>query len=84
MAATGADRARMRSAEAVAGPSVVTHARPFHAEHRMTWAKKDFYKYRRVLLPFTHRAAALRLDGRPEENPARVGLLMNVISFVAE
>lgn len=66
----------------------VTHARPFHAEHRMTWAKKEFYKYRRVLLPFTHRAAALRLDGRPMddtgENPGRVGLLMNVISFVAE
>lgn len=76
----GDDTAEMQAGLDVA----VLHARPFHAEHRMTWAKKDFYKYRRVLLPFTHRAAALRLDGRPEENPARVGLLMNVISFVPE
>jgi hypothetical protein len=76
----GDDTAQMQAGLDVAA----IHARPFHAEHRMTWAKKDFYKYRRVLLPFTHRAAALRLDGRPEENPARVGLLMNVISFVPE
>lgn len=76
----GDDTAQMQAGLDVA----VIHARPFHAEHRMTWAKKDFYKYRRVLLPFTHRAAALRLDGQREENPARVGLLMNVISFVPE
>lgn len=76
----GDDTAEMQAGLEVA----VIHARPFHAEHRMTWAKKDFYKYRRVLLPFTHRAAALRLDGQREENPARVGLLMNVISFVPE
>ncbi|WP_300299357.1 PAS domain-containing protein [Ferrovibrio sp.] len=85
----GDDTARMQAELDVA----VAHARPFHAEHRMTWAKKDFYKYRRILLPFTHRAAALRqaggLGGDPRvDDPAydsgRVGLLMNVISFVPE
>lgn len=76
----GDDTAQMQAGLDVAA----LHARPFHAEHRMTWAKKEFYKYRRVLLPFTHRAAALRLDGGPDDTPGRVGLLMNVISFVPE
>lgn len=59
--------------------------RPLWTEHRMSWADKPYYRYRRLMLPFTHRAAADRSDAPAQHHaPDRVALLFNVISFVGE
>jgi len=58
--------------------AVVTQRRPYHSHHQMTWADKPYYRYNRLMLPFTHHARHLAGD-----DPQRVGLLCNVISFVA-
>lgn len=66
----------------------ILHGCPFHAAHRMTWADRPYYRYYRLLLPFTHRAAAT-----PDSAPASLAaghelrrpvLLMSIISFVPE
>lgn len=59
--------------------AVVHEGRPMHSLHRMSWARKDFYRYRRLMLPFTHHAHFL-----PGDDPQRVALLFNVISFLPE
>jgi hypothetical protein len=65
--------------------TVVRLRRPLCTEHRMSWADKPFYKYLRLMLPFTHRAAAARSDTPALRNdPDRVALIFNVISFVGE
>lgn len=65
--------------------AVVRLRRPLCTEHRMSWADKPFYKYLRLMLPFTHRAAAGRSDTPALRNdPDRVALIFNVISFVGE
>jgi len=58
---------------------VIEAAQPLAAAHRMAWAGKDFYRYRRILLPFTHHA---RLQ--PGDDPDRVALLFNVVSFIPD
>lgn len=57
--------------------------RPLWTEHRMSWADKPYYRYLRLMLPFTHRAAADRSDVPGlRHDPDRVALLFNVISFI--
>jgi hypothetical protein len=59
--------------------------RPLWAEHRMSWADKPYYRYLRLMLPFTHRAAAGRSDTPAlRSDPDRVALIFNVISFIGE
>jgi hypothetical protein len=65
--------------------AVVRLRRPLCSEHRMSWADKPFYRYLRLMLPFTHRAAAGRSDNPALRNdPDRVALIFNVISFIGE
>ena len=65
--------------------AVVRLRRPLWTEHRMSWADKPFYRYLRLMLPFTHRAAAQRSDLPALHNdPERVALIFNVISFIGE
>lgn len=65
--------------------AVVRLRRPLWAEHRMSWADKPYYRYLRLMLPFTHRAAAQRTDTPAlRSDPDRVALLFNVISFIGE
>ena len=65
--------------------AVVRLRRPLWTEHRMSWADKPFYRYLRLMLPFTHRAAAGRSDQPALRNdPDRVALIFNVISFIGE
>jgi hypothetical protein len=59
--------------------------RPLWTEHRMSWADKPYYRYLRLMLPFTHRAAAGRSDTPAlRSDPDRVALIFNVISFIGE
>jgi hypothetical protein len=58
----------------------ILHARPFHAAHRMAWAERPFYRYHRLLLPFTNCTPL----AEPDEDEAPPALLMSVISFVPE
>ncbi|QDO99542.1 PAS domain-containing protein [Ferrovibrio terrae] len=65
--------------------AVVRLRRPLCSEHRMSWADKPFYRYLRLMLPFTHRAAAGRSDTPALRNaPDRVALIFSVISFIGE
>ncbi|PJI37339.1 hypothetical protein [Ferrovibrio sp.] len=65
--------------------AVVRLRRPLWTEHRMSWADKPFYRYLRLMLPFTHRAAAGRSDQPAlRHDPDRVALIFNVISFIGE
>lgn len=65
--------------------AVVRLRRPLWAEHRMSWADKPYYRYLRLMLPFTHRAAAGRSDSPAlRSDPDRVALIFNVISFIGE
>jgi hypothetical protein len=57
--------------------AVVRQRRPYFSEHQMSWADKPYYRYCRLMLPFTHHARHL-----PGDDLQRVGLLCNVISFV--
>jgi hypothetical protein len=63
--------------------AVVRLRRPFCTEHRMSWADKPYYRYLRLMLPFTHRASAQRSDNPAvRTDPERVALLFNVVSFI--
>lgn len=63
--------------------AVVRRRRPFCAEHSMSWADKPYYRYQRLMLPFTHRASAQRSDNPAlRTDPDRVALLFNVVSFI--
>lgn len=63
--------------------AVVRLRRPLCTEHRMSWADKPYYRYLRLMLPFTHRAAAGRSDNPALRNdPERVALIFSVISFI--
>jgi hypothetical protein len=65
--------------------AVVRLRRPLCTEHRMSWAGKPYYKYLRLMLPFTHRVAAQRSDHAAlRADPDRVALLFNVVSFIGE
>jgi hypothetical protein len=65
--------------------AVVRLRRPLCSEHRMSWADKPYYRYLRLMLPFTHRAAAERSDSAVLRSaPDRVALLFNVVSFIGE
>ncbi len=65
--------------------AVVRGRRPLCAEHRMSWADKPYYRYQRLMLPFTHRAAAQRSDNPVlRADPDPVALLFNVVSFIGE
>jgi hypothetical protein len=65
--------------------TVVRLRRPFCTEHRMSWAGKPYYKYQRLMLPFTDRMAAQRSDSPAlRADPDRVALLFNVVSFIGE
>lgn len=65
--------------------AVVRLHRPFCTEHRMSWADKPYYRYRRLMLPFTHRVAAQRSENPVlRADPDRVALLFNVVSFIGE
>ncbi|MCW0232337.1 MAG: PAS domain-containing protein [Ferrovibrio sp.] len=57
--------------------AVVRKRRPYFSEHKMSWADKPYYSYIRLMLPFTHHARHL-----PGDDPQRVALLCNVVSFV--
>jgi hypothetical protein len=59
--------------------AVVHEARPMHSLHRMNWALKEHFRYRRLMLPFTHHAYF-----QPGDDPQRVALLFNVVSFLPE
>ncbi len=64
---------------------VVRLRRPLCTEHRMSWADKPYYRYQRLMLPFTHRASAQRSDNPAlRADPDRVALLFNVVSFIGE
>ncbi|MBS4048960.1 MAG: PAS domain-containing protein [Alphaproteobacteria bacterium] len=63
--------------------AVVRLRRPLCTEHRMSWADKPYYRYRRLMLPFTHRVAAQRSENPVlRADPDRVALLFNVVSFI--
>jgi len=65
--------------------AVVQLRRPLCTEHRMSWADKPYYRYQRLMLPFTHRASAQRSDNPAlRADPDRVALLFNVVSFIGE
>lgn len=65
--------------------AVVRLRRPLWAEHRMSWADKPYYRYLRLMLPFTHRTATGRSDTPALRSDAeRVALIFNVISFIGE
>lgn len=51
---------------------------PLCSHHDMSWAQKDFYHYHRLSLPFT-----LHSRSYAGEEPDRVDLLFNVVSFIA-
>jgi hypothetical protein len=65
--------------------AVVRLRRPLCTEHRMSWADKPYYRYQRLMLPFTHHVAAQRSDTPAlRTDPDRVALLFNVVSFIGE
>lgn len=70
--------------------AVVRLARPLVVERTMRWVDKPYYKYRRLMLPFTHREAALVAGSDPLlrdprlADPHRVAQLFNVVSFIGE
>lgn len=65
--------------------AVVRLARPMLFERDLGWIGKPYYRYRRLILPFTHRAAAMRsADPALRRDAGRVALLFNVISFIGE
>ena len=51
---------------------------PLCSHHDMGWARKEFYTYHRLSLPFT-----LHSRMQADDDPDRVGLLFNVISLTA-
>ncbi|WP_341893953.1 PAS domain-containing protein [Ferrovibrio terrae] len=62
--------------------AVVQLAQPLLFERSMRWVDKPYYKFRRLMLPFTHRAAAERCDDPLLADPARVAMLFSVVSFI--
>ncbi len=65
--------------------AVVRLRRPLWSEHRMSWADKPYYRYLRLMLPFTHRSAAARSDSpAPLGDADHVALILNVVSFIGE
>lgn len=65
--------------------AVVRLRRPLWSEHRMSWADKPYYRYLRLMLPFTHRTAADRSDSpAPLGDADHVALILNVVSFIGE
>lgn len=65
--------------------AAVQLARPLLFERDLGWIGKPYYRYRRLILPFTHRAAALRsADPVLRKDANRVALIFNVISFIGE
>ncbi|WP_341893954.1 PAS domain-containing protein [Ferrovibrio terrae] len=57
--------------------AVVRMRRPYYSVHQMSWAGKPYYRYCRLMLPFTHHARHL-----PGDDPQRVALLCNLVSFI--
>lgn len=65
--------------------AVVQLRRPLWSTHRMSWANKPYYRYLRLMLPFTHRATAEHSETPAlRDEPARVALIFSVISFIGE
>jgi len=75
---TGLDMAQFHGAENVRiQPEydfVASSGQPHYVERSLFWMNRDFQRYRRILLPFTHRAATGR-DG--------VAQILNVSHFLS-
>lgn len=55
---------------------VARSGRPHYAERSLFWMNRDYQRYCRILLPFTHREAA-----KTDTEAARVALILNVSNF---
>lgn len=55
---------------------VASTGQPHYAERSLFWMNRDYQRYCRILLPFTHREAA-----KTETEAARVALILNVSNF---